>query len=370
MRILILGGSGILSTDFTKNCLDGGNEVFIVNRGKRKEFIDNRSFLITADLRNETVNSVREKIQNLRYDVVVDFLSYNAEQIKKTLSIVEGLFTQYVFISSATAYVKNTPDQIIDEKTEIGNRDWDYAYNKSLCEEYLIEQDIYYTIIRPYVTFGKSRIPFPIIPDGYHFSLLKRIIEEKPVVLFEDGLAICTLTNTKDFAEVLYRLLLNEKAYKEAFHITNNIRQTWNEVYLELCKILGKNPNPISVTMAEIQKYMLEFASILKGDKGQNMLFDNAKVLNAIGGYDFKYSPAQGLRESVDFYLSNETMQAIDYKWDGRCDYLIYKKTGVKLNRVNSSNNKNVSNYWYTIMTNTLFRKTYELLKKVRHKLK
>ena len=42
MNILILGGSGILSSDFTKYCLDSGNEVYIVNRGKRKAFIDNR----------------------------------------------------------------------------------------------------------------------------------------------------------------------------------------------------------------------------------------------------------------------------------------------------------------------------------------
>ena len=35
MKILILGGSGILSTDFTHLCLDNNNMVCIVNRGKK-----------------------------------------------------------------------------------------------------------------------------------------------------------------------------------------------------------------------------------------------------------------------------------------------------------------------------------------------
>lgn len=36
MNILILGGSGILSTDFTKTCLDKGNVVYTLNRGNRR----------------------------------------------------------------------------------------------------------------------------------------------------------------------------------------------------------------------------------------------------------------------------------------------------------------------------------------------
>ena len=53
MNILIIGGSGILSTDFTRRCLDAGHAVYMVNRGKRTAFIDNRATLIIADWRNE-----------------------------------------------------------------------------------------------------------------------------------------------------------------------------------------------------------------------------------------------------------------------------------------------------------------------------
>lgn len=367
MRILILGGSGVLSTDFTKLCIDLKNEVYIVNRGKRRNFIDERANLIIADLREESEEELRDKLCSKKYDVVVDFLSFKSEQMKKTLSVVEGLFTQYVFISSATAYVKDIPEQIITENTKIGNKNWDYAYQKSLCEEYLRQQDINYTIIRPYVTFGVSRIPFPIIPDGYYYTLIERIKENKPVVMLDDGKAVCTLTSTKDFAEVLYRLLSNSKAYKEAFHITSNNRQTWKEVYLTLCNLLEQKPNICSVTMNDIHKYMPEFEFILKGDKGQNMLFDNSKVLNAIGGYEFKYDLTTALSNSVNFFENTSEMQGIDYKFDGRCDLLAANKGFKGLKPVNGNIAKSNNPKYYFIMKNPIARCAFEYAKVIKH---
>ena len=366
MNILILGGSGILSSDFTKYCLDSGNEVYIVNRGKRKAFIDNRAKLIIADLRDENIDTLKKKFRDLNYDVVVDFLSYIPEHVKKTIAIVREQCKQYVFISSATAYVKSTPNEIITENNQLGNREWEYAFQKSLCEKFLSKQDIVYTIIRPYVTFGVSRIPFPIIPDGFHYSLIQRIKENKPVLMLDGGEAICTLTCTKDFAVVLYRLLLNKNAFREAFHITSSNRQSWKKVYQVLCKILNEKQNILSISIEEVHKYLPEFEFILKGDKGQNMLFDNTKVLDAIGGYNFEYTLEKALKESVDYFESHPEMQKIDYKWDGKCDYVASKK-GIKgLNAVSSNimpNNKK----WYKIMTNPISWNLYALARKSKH---
>lgn len=109
MNILILGGSGILSTDFTKTCLDKGNVVYTLNRGNRTHFIDPRVKLIKADLRNEPENVLREKIfkEIPSYDVIVDFLSFIPDHLKHTLSILNGQFIQFIFISSSTAYKRS-----------------------------------------------------------------------------------------------------------------------------------------------------------------------------------------------------------------------------------------------------------------------
>ena len=366
MKILILGGSGILSTDFVKLCLDKKNDVYLLNRGIRTTFIDTRAELIKADLRKGNVDTLKEKLSINHYDVIVDFLSYTIEHIQKTLEIVDGLYTQYIFISSATVYIKSNPNEIITENSRIGNKGWDYAYNKSLCENYLRLKNINYTIIRPYVTYGISRIPFPIISDGFNYTLLKRIIDNKPVLLYENGSAICTLTNTKDFAQILYRLLLNEGAYKEAFNVTSSSRQTWKDVYEKYCEILGREKNSLSINKEQVHKYLPEFEQILDADKGQNMLFDNSKVLNAIGSYHFEYDLLKGLKESVDFYIDNNSMQAIDYKFDGRCDFFIKMEYNIKLKAIKSSNPSNNNKIWYFIMTKRTLRLLFTVVKKLK----
>lgn len=370
MKILILGGSGILSTDFTKKTLDMGNNVWIVNRGQRKKNIDNRAKLIVADLRKETVEELRRKLNVNYYDVVIDFLSFIPEHIRKILNVLGDNYKQYIFISSATTYIKENENEIITEKNRVGNEKWEYAYNKFLCEELLLNMKINYTIIRPYVTYGNTRIPFPIIPDGYHYTLIERMREGKPVVLLDNGAAICTLTHTKDFAEVLYRLLLNEKAYKEDFHITSSFTQTWKDVYLLMCKILNVKPNYVSVSLDYIKTYLPEFYQVLRGDKGTNMIFDNSKVLNAIGGYEFKISLSDGLENSINYYDDHKEMQGVDFRWDGRVDYLIskvYKSTKFKILNIRNNCSNNIILYY--IMRYQPFRGFYESVRNIKKKI-
>ena len=361
MNILIIGGSGILSTDFTRRCLDAGHAVYMVNRGKRTAFIDNRATLIIADWRNECEEQLKEKLECYRFDVVIDFLTFNVEQLKKTLRIVKDKFQQYIFISSATAYKDVDDGVMITEDMPIGNEKWSYADNKSKCEKYLEQTDVCYIIIRPYVTFGDSRIPFQIIPDGYQFTLLARIIEEKPILLYNQGEAICTLTSTRDFAEALFGLLLNSKAYKEAFHITSNNVQTWNEVYMEICRLLNKPSYPISMTQSDVHRYFPEFESILNGDKGRNMIFDNSKILATVGEDVFQTNLRTGMEASIKYYFEHEYMQGIDYKWDGKCDYFLRKQRRIKMHHLKEyCKEKSNSKLYYYFMTITPLRIIYD----------
>lgn len=371
MNVLVLGGSGILSKDFVTKMLDMGDEVYVVNRGRRKEFLDKRVHLIIGDVRSESVEMLRNKtIQSFVYDVVVDFLSFEVDHLEKHLAVVEGKFRQYIFISSATVHKKDNEECIITENTPIGNDKWEYAKKKSECEDYLKKKDINYTIIRPYVTYGNSRIPFPIIPDGYHYTLLARIKAHKPVVMYNEGEAICTLTHTKDFAEILYKVMLNERTYKEDYIITSNARQSWREVYYLLCNILNVEPNDASVGRDEIRQYLPEYLEILEGDKGTNMLFDNSKILQVIGGYDFLITLEQGLQETIEFFEKNAYMQGIDYKWDGKVDYLLKMTKGIKLCclKENAGSHSNSKIYYY-VMCCLPLRILFEVCRKIKKKL-
>ena len=371
MRILVIGGTGVLSTDVVSKMLNEGNEVYLLNRGTRKNLIDPRATLLVGDVRNLSSEKLRKIISVVPdYDVVADFLSFNVEQLKKTLSYTDGLFKQFFFISSATAYKKSSEDEVITENTPIGNEAWSYAYNKSLCEEYLRKSDINFTIIRPYVTFSKIRIPFQTYTETYYYTLIARIKAGKPFPLYKEGENHCTITYSYDFANLFYGLVMNPKAFRNAYHLTSSGRYTWREIYETLCRILDCPVKVYDISLDEVKKYVPEYYETLLGDKGTNMVFDNSKVLADIGGYEFKYNLEDGLREAVDYITSHQKLCPVDQKWEGEMDYFLRKRYHVKdLKRINEgSNNSFKEKMKYSIMSSNILRPMYNFYRKLKNK--
>lgn len=341
MKILLIGGSGIISTEVCDLAIKQGYEVYILNRGKRKKFINKAAHLIIADMRNDSAENIREKFSNIYFDVVVDFISFKVDDLKKSTSIFSDICDQYVFISSATVYEKQENCATITEETRLYNPEWNYANDKIVCEEYLSnlyvsKKSRYYTIIRPYVTYGVTRIPFGVIPDHANYTLINRMIHNKPVVLWDGGNAFCTLTYSKDFAVGVVGLFKNKKAYGEAFHIASPVSHQWKDVYNELCSILNVDDHHIDIPTEYIIKNMPRYKNNLMGDKARNMVFDISKICDAVPEFKERTNLRDGLKSVVDYYKKFPAERAIDYKWDGQIDRMISsycKENGVNINK-------------------------------------
>lgn len=382
MKILLIGGTGILSSDIRDLAIQKGMDVYILNRGlNNKEIIDKRIKIIIGNIRNK--NEIKDKIKDLYFDVVVDFLSFNIEQLKNTLNIFYKKCDQYIFISSATAY--NKTSERIKEDFELKNEKWKYSQDKIECEEFLKknyeENGQKYTIVRPYVTYSNKRIPFAIIPANAQWSLVNRILNHKPIVLWDDGQAICTLTYTKDFAVGIVGLFKNEKAYQEAFHITTDYTLSWKEALYYITKAVDKKEKPIiaNIPSLYIVKEIPELKGVLLGDKGLDRIFDNTKIKSIVPEYNAQVKFEDGIKETIKFYKNHEYMKKIDYEWDARMDNLIekyYKSIGKKNYIKASITNKYNSNQSlkekiiYYVCRNDISYLLYKIIKKVVRKLK
>ena len=329
----MIGGSGIISSEIAYRLLDNKHEVFMVNRGRRKCLIDHRADLILADIRIESVEKIKQKIGDRHFDAIIDSISFNKEQLEKTLAYTEGLYDQFFFISSSTVY-KETGD-IITEETPLENNNWKYAADKIECEKFLTnyfadKRDIFYTIIRPYVTYGKTRLPYAMLPDE-QWSLANRLLCGKPVILWDKGEAICTLTHSKDFAIGVIGLIGNKMAHNQAFHITSEYHYTWKEVLSITAEELGVTPNVVFIPSDFIAEIMPKYYNEVKGDKGRTMLFDSSKIHKAVPEFDCKIDFRTGIKETLVYYKANPKQKRINHSWDGDMDHLIaayYKSTG------------------------------------------
>lgn len=327
--ILLLGGTGLLSTDILKLCENNDWRTYVINRGTNNSKINKNTKIFIADFKQSL--QVNEVVKDLNFDVIIDFLSRTPEDIKRVYPIFKNKCKQYVFISTACVYRRAKEDGVIHETSPKPNSNWIYSIEKyeaeKILEKLAKKESKIFTIIRPYITYNKTRIPYGIAPEyKYHFTFIKRILFNKPIFTWDGGKTICTLTHTKDFANAVFGLLLNEKAFNEDFHITSNETCTWHDFLKIFYDCLEKELNVIDIPTKNIIKILPEYEGLLLGDRALDAEFDNSKLLKALPDFNFKISIREGLTEAIKDYFSTENSNLIDYQFDGKIDRIIAKQ--------------------------------------------
>src|SRR5258708_3966304 len=101
MKVLFIGGTGIISAAVSRQAVAQGLDLYLLNRGLRGENPPG-SHSLTADSRQP--QEVQAALQGLQFDVVVNWIAYTPEDIERELSLFQGRVKQYIFISSASVY--------------------------------------------------------------------------------------------------------------------------------------------------------------------------------------------------------------------------------------------------------------------------
>ena len=129
MKALFIGGTGTISMAITR--LLAGKpewELYLLNRGNRKETLPDGVKTIEADINDEA--KVAELIADLQFDVVCDFIGFVKEQLERDYRLFKGKTRQFMYISSASAYQKPVANYRITEGTPLANPYWEYSRNK------------------------------------------------------------------------------------------------------------------------------------------------------------------------------------------------------------------------------------------------
>jgi nucleoside-diphosphate-sugar epimerase len=214
---------------------------------------------------------------------------------------------QYVFISSASAYEKPVRDLPITEATPLKNPYWAYSRAKADMEAILRSQsDLRYTIVRPSHTY-RTRMPTPL---GSNIEV-SRLLRRKPVVVPGDGESLWTVTHAVDFARPFARLLGNELAIGEDFHITADQQWPWNEILEAIAAaLLVRDYSFVHIASDTLIQYRPEWEGPLRGDKSYSVIFDNAKVKRVAGNFDTPINPWLGMRMVAERFPPGEHIDA------------------------------------------------------------
>jgi nucleoside-diphosphate-sugar epimerase len=320
LRVLFIGGTGVISSACSRVAVQAGLDLFVLNRGRGTDRpLPAGVTRLRADIREP--RSVREEIKDLRFAAVVDWVAFTPDQVRTDIELFGGRTGQYVFISSASAYQTPPARMPVTESTPLRNPFWAYSRGKIACEDLLIaayrEQGFPATIVRPSHTYDQTLVPF----DG-GWTVLGRMLAGKPVIVPGDGTSLWTLTHHEDFARAFVPLLGHPRTLGEAIHITSDDALTWNQITEELAAALGVTARIVHVPSDAIAAADPEWGAGLLGDKAHSMIFDNAKVRALVPGWRAVIPFAQGAREIADWYLADPARQVTDVRLDAVMDKL------------------------------------------------
>ncbi len=335
MKVLLIGGTGTISSAITRLLVKKGYDTYILNRGSRNDTLPEGVKTISADINNEA--EAAEKLSGMTFDVVCDFIGFVPSQLERDFRLFNGKTKQFMYISSASAYHKPVKDYRITEGTTLANPYWEYSRNKIACEEFLMkmyrENGFPVTIIRPSHTYDERSVPLGVHGDKGSWQVLKRMLDGKPVIIHGDGTSLWTITFNEDFAVAFVGLMGNPHAIGEAFHITSDESVTWNQIYKTIADALGVELNPYYVSSQMLQDLSnYDFEGSLIGDKSNTVVFDNSKVKAAVPEFKAVIRTEEGIRRCVENVLAHPELQVADEEFDAWCDKVIEKMEELKKN--------------------------------------
>ena len=327
MKVLFIGGSGIISSACSALAAERGIDLYLLNRGRTTHrAIPDAAKLLVGDIRDPAVADV---LAGHTFDVVVDWVAFTTEHVATDLALFRGRVGQYVFISSASAYQKPPQHLPITEETPLENPFWEYSRNKIACETYLLaayhDKSFPVTIVRPSHTYDQTLLPF-----RGDYTIIDRIRRGKPLLIHGDGTSLWTLTHHRDFARAFVPLLGEPRAIGEAFHITSDEWLTWNEIAHLLGEVAGAEVVLAHVPSETVARYDEDWGDSLLGDKSHCAIFDNSKIRGIVPDFAATIPFAEGAREIVAWYDANPEAQRVGTYFDEQMDRIIAAQTAVR----------------------------------------
>ena len=324
MKVLFIGGTGLISSACTQLAVERGVDLFLLNRGSHPD----RAFGATpiiADLRDEA--AVEHVLAGHRFDAVVDWIAFTPADIERDLRLFRARADQFVFISSASAYRKPLVDWLVREDSPLANPFWDYARDKIACEERLMrafrDDGFPVTIVRPSLTYGDTQVPLAVNSWARPYTAIARMRRGRPLIVPGDGTSLWTITHNSDFAKAFVGLLGRPQAIGQAFNIMSDEVLTWDEIYRQVAAAAGVEARIVHIASDFIAECLPEMRGTLIGDKAVSAVFDTTKIKRFVPDFRATTPFAEGIRRTLAWFDADPARQQVDSEMDDRWERLL-----------------------------------------------
>lgn len=279
MRILIIGGTGLISTAITRFLVARGDTVTLYNRGQTKIDIPERYDTITGN-RKDYAAFETQMAEAGNFDVVVDMIGFVPTDIESAIRAFQGRVGQFIFCSTVDVYTKPARRYPIREDAERQPMpSFPYAYNKAKCERLLEEAhgrgDFPVTIIRPAHTYGEGRglIHSLGLGGAYYFN---RIRLGKPIITHGDGSSLWAACHRDDVGRAFVEAVGNDQTFGKGYHTASEEPMTWNQYHQTVAQAMNApEPELVHIPTDVLFEIAPKEAEWCRENFQYNNIFDN-----------------------------------------------------------------------------------------------
>ncbi len=244
MRVLIIGGTGLISTAIVDRLLERGDDVTIFNRGVTAvRFAGAERVRVLRGDRHDFAAfeaQMHDATARDRFDAVIDMVAFQPAEAESLLRAFAGRVKQIVVCSTVCVY--GGPMTRVPAADDEPHRPvTQYGRNKSAIERTLLAANgrdgLRTTVLRPSFTTGEGHtLGGAVMFDD---STLERFRLGRPIVVHDDGRTPWAIAHVSDVARGFVGALLNEQAYGQSYHVTSDEHTTWDGVYRAMAEAAG-----------------------------------------------------------------------------------------------------------------------------------
>lgn len=245
MKVLVIGGTGVISTPLVHQLVEEGHRVSVVNRGVTEDRLPAEVERLRAD--RWKPGELEKALKGRFFDAVIDMMAFEEEHAEQLIRLFWGKTSQ-VLLCSTVCTLGGELTKVPAAEEEPCRPVTRYGRKKAAIEKHLLsrngERKTFVTVLRPSHTIGEGA---PIEGVLFDLSMVDRLRKGKAVILHDGGKTKWATAYAGDVARGFVRALGNPKTFGEIYHLASPDYTTWRGVYEALAAAVEGVLNIVSI---------------------------------------------------------------------------------------------------------------------------
>lgn len=299
-RVVIVGGTGNISTSISRLLVEKGFDVTCFNRGQnRSEAIPESVHFIKGDRHDRA--RFESVMQKQHFDYAIDMICFNEEDAQSDIRAFREV-EQFVITSTTCTYGVRYDYLPVDENHPL-RPITDYGRGKVAADRAFM--DAYektgfpVTIIKPSSTYGNQ---VGMVGNVGETNLwIDRIRKGKPLLLCGSGNNVHQLLHVDDAAKGYVGALGKKHCIGEMYNLVREGFIEWRDYYKTGMKVLGKEVEMIAVPLEILEKLGYAGRGFTTDIFGYNTIYDHHKIYHDIPEFRPSVSLEDGMRQVIAY---------------------------------------------------------------------